>query len=104
MKPSSKGIKVSFDLEKLDEEQLCNLLCAKLAEASKDYTKKKKAKGEKVDYFKMQKALDQRKNIKILGKLLLAKTFARGNMLLKKESMAEASKVLLEDAEKLVNK
>ena len=49
--------------------------------AERDYRKKKEVKGEKVDYLKMVTALNRRKKLKTLAKLVLASTLSSGNIL-----------------------
>ena len=64
-----------------DIDKLTNELGEALQEAEDDYIRKKKAKREEVDDFKMMNAVNQRKEVKRLGKLLLAAHFNVGNIL-----------------------
>lgn len=52
-----------------------------LIKAEDEYTTKKKAKGEEIDYIKMRNAINQRKNIRRLCKLTLASVLSCGNIL-----------------------
>jgi len=101
---NSTEIKVKFNLEDLDEEMLCDLLEAELDRAKVDYIKKKEAKGEKVDAEKCNNAIGQRKSVKILTKLLIAKTFNRSNKLFNSPAFDDASKKLVSEVEAIINR
>ena len=64
-----------------DSDRIIQTLEREWELAEQDYTKKKEAKGEKVDYFKMVSALNQRKKLKALTKLGLASVLSCGNIL-----------------------
>ena len=68
-----------------DSDRIIQTLEKEWKLAEQDYTKKKEAKGEEVDYFKMVMALNQRKKLKALTKLGLASVLSCGNILDKPE-------------------
>ncbi len=77
-------------------DNLWKLLERELIKAQEDYKKKKEIKGEKIDLFKMNKAINQRKKLKILGRICLAGTFQLGNILQHKTIDEETKRLLLE--------
>lgn len=76
-------LKLKYTVDEAD--RICALLRKEMRKAEDDYIRKKKAKGETIDHFKMQNAINQRKNIKKLGKLCLASVLSCGNILDKPE-------------------
>ncbi len=69
--------------------------------AKQNYCRKKRSKGEKVDYFKMVDALNQRKKLKALTKLGLASVLSCGNILDKPEINRAVEKLEREGEQRL---
>ena len=76
-------LKLKYKVDEVDD--LINKLSTEMDLAKADYIRKKKTKGEEVDYYKMINALNQRKKLKNLSKLCLAGVLSCGNILDKPE-------------------
>ena len=76
-------LKLKYKVDEVDD--LINKLSTEMDLAKADYIRKKKTKGEEVDYYKMINALNQRKKLKNLSRLCLAGIFSCGNVLDKPE-------------------
>ena len=98
---TKKELKLKYTRE--DVEQLNKDLRKAIIEAQEDYKRKKKAKGEKVDYWKMLKAINQRKKVKIISNRALAGMLNLCN-LLDKPALNRASEQLERKALELEKK
>lgn len=72
-------LKLKYTREDVDKIGI--LLRKVLISAEENYKRKKKIKGEKVDYWKMMKAINQRKDCKRIAALCLASHLSLGNIL-----------------------
>ena len=61
-----------------EEDDLTNQLCTEMRLAQVDYIRKKRLKGEEVDKWKMDRAINQRKHIKGMGHKLLGSILGKG--------------------------